>query len=107
MKDFMGMMGKLQEMQSKMSDVQDEIQQTEVTGSAAGGMVSVTMNGKGDMRGLKVDPALLKPDEADILEDLIMAAHADAKGKAETVMNEKMQEVTAGLPIPPGMKLPF
>lgn len=107
MKDLMGMMGRLQEMQSKMSEMQEQIAQTEVSGSAGGGMVTVTLSGKGELRGLKIDPALLKPEDGEMLEDLIIAAHADAKGKAEVKMNEKMQEITAGLPIPPGMKLPF
>lgn len=107
MRDLMGMMGKLQEMQSKMGEVQEEIAKIEVSGTAGGGMVTVTLSGKGNLRGVRIDPALLKPDDADMLEDLLMAAHADAKSKAETAMQEKMQEVTAGLPIPPGMKLPF
>lgn len=107
MKDLMGMMGRLQEMQTKMTDMQEQIAQTEVSGTAGGGMVTVTLSGKGELRGVKIDPALLKPEDAEMLEDLLLAAHADAKGKAEAVMNEKMQEITAGMPIPPGMKLPF
>lgn len=107
MKDLMGMMGRLQEMQTKMSDMQDQIAQTEVFGTAGGGMVTITLSGKGELRGVKIDPALLKPEDAEMLEDLLLAAHADAKGKAEAAMNEKMQEITAGLPIPPGMKMPF
>lgn len=107
MRDLMGMMGKLQEMQSKVAEVQEQIAQLEVTGTAGGGMVSVTLSGKGDLRGVKIDPGLLKPDDAEMLEDLLLAAHADAKDKAEAATKEKMQEVTAGLPIPPGMNLPF
>lgn len=107
MKDVMGMMGKLQEMQSKMEEMQAEVQKITVEGTAGGGMVKVTLSGKGEMRGIEIDPGLYNPDEAEILEDLIVAAHADAKSKAEAAMAEKMQEFTAGMPIPPGMKLPF
>ena len=107
MRDLMGMMGKVKEMQEKMGQMQEEIAQIEVEGVAGGGLVAVTLNGKGVMVGLKVDPSLLKEDEAEILEDLILAAHNDAKAKAESVMAEKTAELTAGLPIPPGMKLPF
>ena len=107
MRDLMGMMGKVKEMQEKMGQMQEEIAQIEVEGFAGGGLVTVTLNGKGVMVGLKVDPSLLKEDEAEILEDLILAAHNDAKAKSEAVMAEKTAELTAGLPIPPGMKLPF
>ncbi len=107
MKDIMGMMGKMQEMQAKMQDMQEEIENATVDGSAGGGMVSVSMSGKGELKGVSIDPSLLNPDEGEILEDLILAAHADALGKAETTKQEKMKELTAGLPIPPGMKLPF
>lgn len=107
MKDIMGMMGKVQEMQAKMAEMQEEIENATVEGSAGGDMVSVTMSGKGELQGLTIDPSLLNPDESEILEDLIIAAHADALGKAEATKKEKMQELTAGLPIPPGMKLPF
>ncbi len=107
MKDIMGMMGKVQEMQAKMEQVQEEIQNSVVQGSAGGDLVTVTLSGKGDLKGLTIDPSLLKADEVEILEDLIIAAHTDALAKAEATKIEKMQEVTAGLPIPPGMKLPF
>lgn len=107
MKDLMGMMGKLQEMQSKMQDAQQEIAGIEADGSAGGGLVSMRVGAKGEVRGLKIDPSLFKEDEVEILEDLIMAAHADALSKATRAMEEKMREMTAGLPIPPGMKLPF
>ncbi len=107
MKDLMGMMGKMQEMQARVQEMQEEIQNATVQGSAGGGMVTLTLTGKGDLRDLKIDPSLLNPDEAEILEDLIVAAHADALEKVEITKSEKMQELTAGLPIPPGMKLPF
>ena len=78
-----------------------------MTGQSGGGLVSVTLTGKGDMTSLKIDPSLFKEDDVEILEDLILAAHNEAKVKAETAMQEKTKELTAGLPIPPGMKLPF
>ena len=97
MKDIMGMMKAAQEMQAKMQGLQQEI---------GGGMVVVTLSGKGEMRGIKIDPSLVS-DDVSVLEDLIIAAHNDAKVKADTSANAKMQELTAGLPLPPGMKLPF
>jgi len=107
MKDLLGLMGKAKEMQAKFQQMQEEMQTLEATGQSGGGMVSVTLSGKFDMKSLKVDSSLLKPDEADILEDLILAAHNDAKAKLERTIQEKTQALTAGLPIPPGMKLPF
>ncbi|MEM6665374.1 MAG: YbaB/EbfC family nucleoid-associated protein [Pseudomonadota bacterium] len=105
MRDLMGMMKKAQELQGKMAEMQEELGTLEVSGNAGGGMVTVTLSGKGTMTGLSVDPSLLKADEAEILEDLIIAAHNDAKGKVEEAMAEKMKEVTGGLPLPPGMGL--
>ena len=107
MKDIMGMMGKVKEMQSKMESMQAELEELEAEGMSAGGMVTVTLTGKGAMKGLKIDPSLLKEGEEEILEDLIIAAHNAAKGRAEDLAKEKTAELTAGLPIPPGMKLPF
>lgn len=105
MRDIMGMMAKAKELQQKMQDAQAELEQVTVEGAAGGGLVQVTLSAKGDLRALKIDPSLLKADEAEILEDLIIAAHADARAKAEAAMQEKMSGVTAGLPIPPGLKL--
>jgi nucleoid-associated protein EbfC len=105
MRDLMGMMAKAKELQQKMQDAQAELDQVEVEGASGGGAVTVRLSAKGDLRGLKLDPSLLKPEEAEILEDLIVAAHADARRKAEAAMQEKMEGLTAGLPIPPGMKL--
>lgn len=107
MKDIMGLMKKAGEMQAKMQEMQEEAANTEVSGTAGGGLVSVTMTGKGELRSLSIDPSLMKEEEAEILEDLIIAAHNDAKAKSEAMMQEKMQSLTAGLPLPPGMKLPF
>jgi DNA-binding YbaB/EbfC family protein len=107
MKDIMGMMGKVKEMQEKMQTMQAELENIEVEGVAGAGMVRVTLSGKGVMKGLSIDPSLITPDDVEMMEDLIMAAHNDAKSKSEAAMAEKTQELTAGLPIPPGMKLPF
>ncbi|MEM7300965.1 MAG: YbaB/EbfC family nucleoid-associated protein [Pseudomonadota bacterium] len=107
MKDIMGMMGKVKEMQARMEEMKASIEATEVEGQSGGGLVSVRLSGKGEMRGLNIDPTLLVPDDQEMLEDLILAAHNDAKSKAEAMLAEKSKEITAGLPIPPGMKLPF
>ena len=107
MKDIMGLMKQAKEMQEKMQTMQEELVDLEAEGVAAGGMVKLTLNGKGQMRGLKIDPSMFKEEEVEILEDLIMAAHNQAKVKVEDITAEKTAELTAGLPIPPGMKLPF
>ncbi|WP_417409061.1 YbaB/EbfC family nucleoid-associated protein [Hoeflea sp.] len=107
MKDIMGMMGKIKDMQSKMERMQEELAELECEGVAGGGMVSVRLTGKGLMKGLSIDPSMFKEDDVEILEDLIVAAHNDAKAKLETTVAERTKELTAGLPIPPGMKLPF
>jgi nucleoid-associated protein EbfC len=107
MRDIMGMMGKVKEMQAKMETMQAEIAALTVEGKSGGGLVTATMNGKGELLGLKIDPSLFKEDDVEILEDLIVAAHKDAKDKAEAVTAEKTKALTAGLPIPPGFKLPF
>ena len=107
MKDLMGLMSKAKEMQEKMQAMQEELANLEVEGSSGGGLVTVTLNGKGIMTCLNIDPGLFKEDETDIVEDLVLAAHNDAKVKVEEETARKTQELTAGLPIPPGMKLPF
>lgn len=107
MKDIMGLMKQAQEMQSKVQAMQEELVDLEAEGVAAGGMVKVTLNGKGQMRRIKIDPSMFKEEEVEILEDLLMAAHNQAKVKVEDITAEKTAELTAGLPIPPGMKLPF
>ena len=107
MKDLLGLMGKAKEMQAKFQAMQDEIAAMEASGQAGGGLVSVTLTGKFEMKALKIDPSLFKEDEVEILEDLILAAHNDAKAKVEQAMQEKTRALTAGMPLPPGMKLPF
>ena len=105
MKDIMGMMKQVQQMQAKMQQMQDELAAMEIAGQSGAGLVSVVLDGKGEMRGVKIDPSLMKPDETEILEDLIIAAVQDAKRKVEAAMQDKMKDVTGGLPLPPGMKL--
>ena len=107
MKDIMGMMGKIKDMQSKMESMQVELEEMEAQGTAGGGMVTVTLSGKGTMKGVQIEPSLLNPDEVEILEDLLVTAHNNAKQNAEQLAKDKTAELTAGLPIPPGMKLPF
>lgn len=107
MKDLMGMMKKAQEFQQRAQEMQAEAAAHLVEGSAGAGMVTVTMTAKGDLQGIKIDPSLFKPDDAEIVEDLIVAAHADARRKGEEFLQQKMSEMTSGLPIPPGMKFPF
>ena len=96
---------KARELQAKIEAVQQELAAIEIEGRSGGGLVTVFMNGKSEMLRLKIDPSLMKPDEAEMIEDLILAAHQDARKKAEAAMQEKMRAATAGLPIPPGMKL--
>jgi len=105
MKNFAEMMKQAQQLQGRMADMQAELERTLIEGRSGGGMVVVTLSGKGDMAGVKIDPSLLKPKEAEILEDLLVAAHNDAKVKVEEAMKEKMKTMAGGLPIPPGLKL--
>jgi DNA-binding YbaB/EbfC family protein len=104
---MMGLMKGIGEMKAKMEAAQADIANLTVEGRSGGGLVSVTLSGKFDLKGLKIDPSLFREDDVEVLEDLIIAAHADARAKAEEAVSQRMQEVTAGLPIPPGMKLPF
>ncbi len=107
MKNIGQMLKQAQQMQAKMAEMQAQLADTTVDGVAGAGLVTVTLNGKGELKGVKVDPSLIKPDEAEIMEDLIVAAHADAKAKAEAKAAEAMKELTGGLELPPGMNLPF
>ena len=105
--DLMGMMKQAKQLQEKMEQLQTEVAAVEVEGVAGGGLVVVTMTGKSEMKRVRIDPSLLKPEETEILEDLIVAASNDARTKAEARLAEKMRELTGGMHLPPGMKLPF
>jgi DNA-binding YbaB/EbfC family protein len=105
--DIMGLMKKAQEVQAKLQEAQEELGRLEIEGEAGGGMVSVTLNAKGELKGVRIDASLLTPADKEMLEDLIVAAFADGKAKADRAAAEKMQSLSAGLPLPPGVKLPF
>src|SRR5260221_6443237 len=107
MKNLGDMMKQVQAMQSRMADIQAKLEHATVTGQSGGGLVKVTLNGKGLMTHVAVDPSLFKAEEKEIVEDLIVAAHNDAKTKAETMIADEMKSLTGGLPLPPGLKLPF
>ncbi len=107
MHDLMGMMKQAKELQDKMQGLQEEIAAMEASGMSGGGLVRTLVDGKGGLKSVKIDASLAKADEIEILEDLIVAAVNDARGKAEAAAQAKMQELTAGLPLPPGMKLPI
>lgn len=107
MKDLMGLMKQAQAMQEKMAEAQAALDETQVTGESGGGMVAVTLSAKGDMKALRIDPTMIDPSEPEILEDLILAAHNEARRKAEEKQKELMQDATSGLQLPPGMSLPF
>ena len=105
MKDLMKLMAQAGQIQARMQKMQEELSALEIEGQSGAGLVKVTLNGKFEMKAVRIDPSLMKPDEAEIIEDLVLAAHQDARAKAEAAMQERMQEVTGGLPLPPGMKL--
>lgn len=105
MRDMMGMMSKIKELQGRMEQMQAELDTLEVEGTAGGGLVTVTMTAKGALKKVSIDRSLIKPDEKEIIEDLIVAAGADARTKAERLVEEKARALTGGLPLPPGMKL--
>jgi DNA-binding YbaB/EbfC family protein len=105
MADFMDLMKQAAQLQSKMQALQAELDLIEVEGTAGGGIVSVRLSAKGELKGVRIDDSLYKPSEKEIVEDLLVAAHADARRKAEAVMQEKMKSLTGGLPLPPGMNL--
>ena len=105
MKDIMGMMKQVGQMQARLKEVQDDLAKAEIEGQSGGGLVHLTVDGKGEVKRVRIDPSLMKPDEVEILEDLIVAAAADARAKVDNVMQTKMAEITGGLPLPPGMKL--
>ena len=107
MKNLGGLMKQAAQMQSKMQEMQAKLETLQVTGESGAGLVRVTLNGKGELKAVKVDPKLADPSDMEMLEDLIVAAHRDAKEKIEAQMAGEMQKITGGLQLPPGMKLPF
>lgn len=107
MKDLGQMMKQVQEMQARMQEFQTRLEGVFVTGNAGGGLVSVTLNGKGVMTGCAIDASLIQPEEKEIVEDLVVAAHSEARDKLERVISEEMKQVTGGLPLPPGFQLPM
>ena len=107
MKNLSGLMKQAQQMQEKMQEMQSRLEGMEIEGEAGAGLVAITLNGKGDLRRIKIDPKVIDPADAEMLEDLIAAAHRNAKEKIEAAAAEEMQKVTGGLQLPPGMKLPF
>jgi len=107
MKNLGQMMRQAQEMQAKMAELQTELAAAEVTGMSGGGMIRIVANGKGEVRSVKIDPALVDPSEVEVLEDLVAAAVNDVKAKVEATMAERMRALTGGLELPPGFKLPF
>ena len=105
--NFNNMMKQAQQLQKKMAEAQDKLNEIEVEGSSGGGLVKVTATAKGNFKRISIDDSLIKNDEKEILEDLIIAAINDAKQKGENAAQEEMKSLTGGLPLPPGMKLPF
>jgi len=105
MPDFLGLMKQASELKAKMEAMQAELERLEVEGSSGGGLVTMKLSGKGDLRGARIDDSLFKPEQKEIVEDLLVAAHADARRKLEAMLAEKMQALTGGLPLPPGLKL--
>ncbi len=105
MPDFTSLMKQAAELQAKVEALQAELDRTEVEGTAGGGVVTVKMTAKQELKSVSIDPSLMKREEKEILEDLLVAAHADARRKAEAMLQEKMQQLTGGLPLPPGLKL--
>ena len=107
MSNLTQMLKQAQGMQQKIEDMQAALEALEVTGEAGGGLVRVTLGGKGALKAIDIDPSLCVPEERDVLEDLIVAAHSEAKAKVEQIKKQEMADLTGGLPLPPGMKLPF
>jgi len=103
MADFLGMMKQAAQLQSKLQAMQEELSQIEVEGISGGGLVSVRMTAKMEVKAVRIDPSLIKPEEREVLEDLLVTAHNDARRKAEAAMQEKMQSLTGGLGLPPGL----
>ncbi|MFN6954447.1 MAG: YbaB/EbfC family nucleoid-associated protein [Acetobacteraceae bacterium] len=107
MKNLGNMLKQAQQMQARMQEMQARLEASVMEGQAGAGLVKVTLSGKGELKRVVIDPTLMEKDEREVLEDLLVAAHADAKAKVEAMMAEEMQKATAGMSLPPGMKLPF
>jgi nucleoid-associated protein EbfC len=107
MKNLAGLMKQAQQMQDRMQEMQARLEAMEIEGEAGAGLVSVTLNGKGELKRLRIDPKVVDPADTEMLQDLIVAAHTDAKRKIEATSAAEMQKLTAGMPLPPGLKLPF
>lgn len=107
MKNLAGLMKQASQMQSKMQEMQAKLEAMEVDGMSGGGMVTVVLSGKSDLKRVKIDPKLANPAETEMLEDLVVAAHAEAKRKLEAIMAEEMEKATGGMQLPGGLKLPF
>ena len=107
MKNIANLMKQAQAMQGKMAEMQERLEATEVAGQAGAGLVEVVLNGKGEMKRVRIDRTLAAPDDVEVLEDLIVAAHADAKARVEVTMQEEMGRITGGMGLPPGFKMPF
>ena len=107
MKNLAGLMKQASQMQKKMEEMQERLEAMEIEASSGAGMVSVTLSGKGEMKSVRIAPRLIDPNETEMLQDLLVAAHAEARRKMEARAAEEMQKVTGGLNLPPGMKLPF
>lgn len=107
MKNLGQLMKQAQQMQSKMAELQEKLAEQEIEGQAGGGMVRITVNGKNEVKAVKIDPSLIDPNDAEVLEDLILAAFNDARAKVERFSQEQMQDLTGGLNLPPGFKMPF
>lgn len=107
MKDLMGMMKQAQAMQAKMAEAQEKLAETEVTGESGAGLVKVTLTAKGDCKSVCIDQSLVDPEEKGIIEDLIVAAHSDARRKAEELQQQILREAAGDLQLPPGMQMPF
>ncbi len=107
MKNLSSMLKEAQKLQGKMTEMQQQLAEMQILGSSGGGMVNVTLNGRGEMQAIKIDKSLMEPDDIEVLEDLVVAATNDARTKVDAKMQEEMGKMTGGLPLPPGMKLPF
>ncbi len=107
MKNLGAMMKQVQEMQTRMQDLQERLEAMEIEGRAGGGLVSVVLSGKGALKTLRIDESLMKPEEREIVEDLIVAAHAEARAHMEEKVAAEMKDITGGLPLPPGFQLPM